>query len=116
MASEQARARYKNCIAPFTAGQIESISRVLGETSDGLTGAQIGHLLRSIEVDDSLLGGTKWKRIHDALVDFQNKHQVGNHIVMFITRAMEPAKHTSEPGRFQRWRITLNRTLAFSGM
>jgi ribosomal protein S19 len=31
---------------------------------------------------------TKWKRLFNALAGAQNQHQVGNHLIMFINRAM----------------------------
>jgi hypothetical protein len=46
----------------------------------------------------------------------QNQRQFGNHVVVFINRAMDPVQFTSDPTRFRRWRDRLNTLLAFSGM
>ena len=107
---------YRKPLAMFTEAQIESIAKLFGDTTCGLTGSEIGHLLLSIRVADSSPAMTKWKRLYNALVEHQNKHQVGNHIVQLITRAMAPAKFTTDPHRFDEWLSTLNPILAFSGM
>jgi len=59
---------------------------------------------------------TKWKRLFNALVGFQNQRQFGNHVIVFVTRAMNPVQYTSRPHVFATRRDQLNTVLAFSGM
>lgn len=59
---------------------------------------------------------TKWKRLYNAFVEFQNLHQVGNHVIVFIKRAMDPAKYTAKLTAFRSRRDQLNSVLAFSGL
>jgi uncharacterized protein (TIGR02391 family) len=100
----------------FAAAQLESISKVLGDTSDGLTGADIGHFLTECRVPDVDPALTKWKRLYNALVHYQNDRQFGNHVVAFIHKAMNPARWVGERPRFDGLRSQLNVTLAFAGL
>jgi len=102
-------------LPPFDAQHLTSISKILGDTTTGLTGSEISYLLGDCKVPDTSPDLTKWKRLFNALVQFQNKHQVGNHVVMFINRAMKPVQYTSHPDLFESRRVELNSVLAFSG-
>src|SRR5580704_1091029 len=103
-------------IPPFPAERLEALCRVLADTESGLTGSEIGHLLAQIQVEDPDPELTKWKRLYNAFVAFQNREQLGNHVIVFITRAMDPAKYTADLGGFQQRRDRLNSILAFCGV
>ena len=105
----------KQRIPPFTAERLEGISKVLGDTNEGLTGSEIEHLLRNCKIPNPTPDMTKWKRLHNAFVSFQNEHQVGNHVIVFIKRAMDPARYVGQPHIFRSRRDHLNSVLAFSG-
>ena len=105
-----------NRIPPFSGQQLESIAHVLGDTDTGLTGAEIGRLLAECRVPDVSPAMTKWKRLYNALVEFQNANQFGNHVVGFIHKAMNPVRYTAQPEVFNRRRNALNAVLAFAGM
>ena len=77
-------------IPPFTAQKLEAACRVLADTERGLSGSDIGYLLQDCKVQDTDPNMTKWKRLFNALAGAQNKHQVGNHLIMFINRALDP--------------------------
>ena len=100
----------------FGAQHVESVARLLGDTAEGLTGSEIGHFLLQCEMADPSAGMTKWKRLHNAFVDAQNQHRVGNHLVMFINRVMNPVRYTKTPQEFRRLRDELNIILAFAGL
>jgi uncharacterized protein (TIGR02391 family) len=68
-----------------------------------------------MKVQDVSSGMTKWKRLFNALVTIQNKHQVGNHLIMFINRAMNPVSYARDKNAFGWRRDELNVVLAFSG-
>jgi uncharacterized protein (TIGR02391 family) len=102
-------------IASFSSQHLEAACRVLADTAQGLTGTQIGRLLQEIKVADPSPGMTKWKRLFNALAEAQNRHQVGNHLIMFINRAMNPVSYASDSGTFAWRRDELNVVLAFSG-
>ncbi len=103
-------------ISPFNEQHLASIAKILADTSDGLTGSEIGHILQQIKVRDVSPEMTKWKRLFNALAGKQNEVKVGNHVLMFITRAMNPVQYTSNPHVFARRRDQLNTVLAFSAM
>ena len=94
---------------------MEAAAKVLGDTSMGLTGNEIGHILSDIRLDDIDAGMTKWKRLYNALARAQNHHQVGNHLIMFITRAMDPVRYTGAAELFATRQDALNVVLAFAG-
>lgn len=102
-------------IALFTAQKLEAACRVLADTTSGLSGSEIGYLLQDCKVDDVDPNMTKWKRLFNALAAAQNKHQVGNHLIMFINRALDPVNFVRDRERFEWMRNELNVVLAFSG-
>jgi len=58
---------------------------------------------------------TKWKRLFNAFVEWQNEKRVGNHVLMFINRAMNPVQYTADQDLFASRRDELNVVLAFCG-
>src|SRR5579875_1305795 len=106
---------FKNRVPPFPAERLEAISKVLADTETGLTGSQIDNLLRNCNIPNPTPDMTKWKRLYNAFVEFQNQHGVGNHVIVFIKRAMDPARYVEEPGVFRSRRDRLNSVLAFCG-
>lgn len=88
---------------------------MLADTDRGLTGEQIGYLLRDCRLKDVSPEMTKWKRLFNALVEAQNRHGVGNHLIMFINRAMDPVSYARDGATFEWRRTELNVVLSFSG-
>jgi uncharacterized protein (TIGR02391 family) len=103
-------------ISPFTSQQLTAICKVLGDTEDGLTGSEIGRLLEECRISDIDPTLTKWKRLFNAFASWQNSKQLGNCVLMFIARAMNPALYTRNAEVFASRRDELNVVLAFSGM
>jgi uncharacterized protein (TIGR02391 family) len=102
-------------ILPFNSQQLESIAQVLADTNEGLTGSEITRFLVDCGMEDPTPDMTKWKRLYNALAAAQNKHQVGNHVIMIINRAMNPVRYTTDPKQFARRREQCNAVLAFLG-
>jgi uncharacterized protein (TIGR02391 family) len=103
-------------VPPFEPQQLESICKILADTSEGLTGTELGYLLRQCQIPDVSPDMTKWKRLFNALVAMENEKRFGNHVVVFIAEAMNPARFTGDPLKFKSWREHLNPVLAFVGM
>ena len=103
-------------VPPFDAQHLTAIAKVLADTGDGLTGSEIAYLLQDCKVPDVSPGDTKWKRLFNALGQYQNQRQFGNHVVIFINKAMNPAQYTSKPHVFRQRRDQLNTVLSFSGI
>jgi uncharacterized protein (TIGR02391 family) len=100
----------------FNLQQLTSIAKILAETNTGLTGAQLENLLRDCRIPDVTPDQTKWKRLLNAFIAFQNKRQFGNHVVVFINKAMNPVQYTATADVFDSRRDELNIALAFCGL
>lgn len=100
----------------FNPQQLTSIAKILADTHAGLTGAQIDYLLRDCRIPDVTPDQTKWKRLLNAFIQFQNERQFGNHVVVFINKAMNPVQYTCTSDVFDSRRDELNTVLAFCGM
>jgi uncharacterized protein (TIGR02391 family) len=99
----------------FSSQHLEAACKVLGDTERGLTGSEIGHLLQEVKLADVSPEMTKWKRLFNAMAEAQNKYQVGNHLIMFINRALNPVSYARNRDAFEWRRDELNVVLAFSG-
>jgi uncharacterized protein (TIGR02391 family) len=102
-------------ISPFNAQQLEAMCKVLADTERGLTGTEIHYILQDCRLRDVSPEMTKWKRLFNALVEAQNTHQVGNHVIMFINRALNPVSYARDKGKFEWRRNELNVVLSFVG-
>jgi len=100
----------------FSQSELEAIAASLADTSDGLTGSEIGHILSTLKMADPAPTMTKWKRLHNAFVERQNYSQNRRAILQFIREAMKPERYAKQPERFEPMRTNLNRALAFSGL
>ncbi|USQ74317.1 TIGR02391 family protein (plasmid) [Roseomonas mucosa] len=100
----------------FEQVHLDAIARALAE--DGLTGAEIGHLLRVCHMgnEDPGTGVTKWKRLQIAFATRQNTAQNNRAIQEFIRQAMAPANHLSAPDRHEAMRFRLNKALLLAGL
>ena len=100
----------------FSQSELEAIAAALGDTSEGLTGSEIGHILATLKTADPNPDMTKWKRLHNAFVERQNYSQNRRAILEFIRQAMKPERYAKCPERFEPMRANVNRALAFSGL
>jgi hypothetical protein len=106
---------FMKLISPFSSQHLEAACRVLADNERGLSGTQIGRLLQEIEIVDTSPSMTKWKRLFNALAIAQNDHNIGNHLIMFINRAMNPVNYARGPATFVWRREELNVVLACCG-
>lgn len=100
----------------FTQSQVEAIAAALGDTDDGLTGAEISHLLNVCGMSDPTPQITKRHRLHNAFAASQNHRGDRGAVLAFIRRSMAPERHLRSPARFEPLRAKLNRALAFAGL
>src|SRR5680860_64082 len=99
----------------ISANILEGIARILGDTNRGLTGSEIGHILKTVKLTDIDPSSTKWKRIYNAFVEFQNKNQTSNNILNFVKLSMDPARYINSRDWFDEQRDKLNRQMSFAG-
>ena len=99
----------------FEAHILEGLCRTIGDTTDGLTGAEIGQVLLNSNIPDIDSQNTKWKRLYSAFADWQNQHQCSNHILRFVQDALQPVRYIGKEETFHNRRLEVNKRLAFIG-
>jgi uncharacterized protein (TIGR02391 family) len=103
-------------VSPFDDTVLRTICGIIGDTSEGLSGIEIGQLLASCGIDDPFPTATKRDRLYEALNQRQKRDNSGNQVVAFIYKAMNPVRYTRNPELFENRRFELNKALAFIGM
>lgn len=101
--------------SPINSGILEGISKILCDTSNGLTGPEIGKFLQESKISDIKSGNTKWKRLYNVFATFQNKKQLSNNILTFINISMNPARFIGKEEQFEWLRTELNQRICFIG-
>ena len=99
----------------FTQPILEVISKILGDTNEGLTGSEIQYLLAQSQITDIEPSLTKWKRLYSAFANYQNIQKCSNNILTFISLALAPAKYVDNPEIFAEKRNQINQQLSFIG-
>jgi len=99
----------------FDDSVLKAICDILGDTSRGLTGSEIGRLLQESNIEDLIPGFTKRDRLFEALNQRQKQDGCANNILSFIYKAMNPVRYTKSPHIFEERRFELNKALAFAG-
>ena len=69
-----------------------------------------------VNIPDIDSTNTKWKRLYNAFVNFQNRNQISNNILKFINKSMNPARFAGKNEQFEFLRAELNKRLAFIGL
>jgi len=102
-------------IPEFTESVLQRICDILGDTTTGLTGSQIGRYLRQLGIEDPFPNITKRHRLYEALSRRQQRDRCGNLVAAFIQTVMDPVLHTGDTEYFENKRRELNEVLAFAG-
>ncbi len=100
----------------FTQSQLEAIAGAMGDTNNGLTGSEIGHLLASCNMKDPHPALTKRHRLYNELALSQNERQDRLAVLAFIRKTIKPERFARDPQRFEPLRANLNLALAFAGL
>jgi uncharacterized protein (TIGR02391 family) len=95
---------------------LEAICGIVGDTSGGLTGSEIGRLLNRCSIDDPLPTMTKRHRLFEALRVKQDRDGCANNVLGFIQTAMDPARFLGSRDYFESLRGQVNEALAFCGL
>jgi hypothetical protein len=103
-------------IAKFDEANLQALADILGDTSTGLTGSEIGRYLRECGFPDPIPQMTKRHRLYAALAEKQNADGCANNILKFLTHVMNPVRHVGGRDYFETERGKLNSVLAFSGL
>ena len=108
-----------NCIESFNESELEALAKLCGNLPVGdreTTGSELTRYLRSAELPDSSPKLTKWVRVYNAFVEFQNEHHVGNNIVKFVSLLYSPCRYTECMDSFREEVQKLNKILALHGL
>jgi uncharacterized protein (TIGR02391 family) len=103
-------------IARLDAPTLEALSGVLGDTGSGLTGSEIGALLRQCQIDDVAPGITKRHRLYEALAARQERDGVANNVIAFVEATMHPARYVGKSQLFEERQASVNSVLALAGL
>lgn len=103
-------------VKSFDLATLESLSKILGDTTQGLTGPEISKFLAECSIEDPGLNSTKWKRVYDSLSLKQKSDRCANNVVYFIQHAMRPSRHFDKQEWFEDIRAKLNKVLSFEGL
>lgn len=102
--------------SPWSYAVLKAVADVLADTSDGLTGREIGDLLTRLYMEDPIPTATKRDRLAEAFVLRQKKDRSSKRIITFIVTAMEPVRYRARPELFTLRQDRLNEHLAFVGL
>lgn len=102
-------------VPPFDETLLEQVANVLGATSSGLTGGEIGVLLSNLSIPDPSPTHTKRVRLYHALSMKQRQNGTATNVAAFIQDAMNPVRYHADPAQFAERRAALNTVLAFAG-
>jgi len=103
-------------ISKFDEANLQALCDILGDTTTGLTGSEIGRYLGECSIDDPMPQMTKRHRLFGALRARQDQDNAGNAVVKFILHVMQPVRHVGNRDYFEGRRAELNAVLAFSGL
>lgn len=103
-------------VPSLDAATLEALCAVIGDTSEGLTGSEIGALLRQCQIDDVAPAITKRHRLSEALSARQQRDGVGNHVIAFVQAAMHPARYVGKSQLFAERQAGLNGVLSLAGL
>lgn len=106
----------KKIFSPIDGGTLEGIARILGNTEYGLTGTELSRFIPEAGLNDIDPTNTKWKRLFNSFINYQNQNKNSNLILKFTNITMKPSRFIGESERFEFMRGELNKRLSFIGL
>jgi uncharacterized protein (TIGR02391 family) len=95
---------------------LQKLCDVLGDTSTGLTGSDIGRYLARAGIDDPLPADAKRYRLFEALAACQRQDGCANNVLAFVVAVMAPVNYVGSAQLFEDRRVAVNEALAFAGL
>ncbi len=102
-------------IPSLPAPVLQKVADIIGDTSEGLTGSDIGRFLAQAGIADSDTS-TKRHRLYGALSVRQRQDGCANNVLGFVMAVMAPDNYVGVSHRFEERRIALNEALSFVGL
>jgi uncharacterized protein (TIGR02391 family) len=100
-------------IPSFPEGQIEALSKLLGECG---TGTDVSRVFSDRGLVDNSGETTKWRRLYWVFLQSQKQYDCANQVLDFIRSFMTPVRFIGRGEEFEARRQDLNAILAFSGL
>ena len=97
-------------------GTLEGLAKILADTEQGLTGTELSKFIPEAGLIDVDPSNTKWKRLYNSFVDYQNKNKNSNNILKFINLSMKPSRFIGHNDKYETIRAELNKRLSFIGL
>ena len=96
---------------------MENIAKIIGDTTEGYTGSEIIYNLQLWQIPDPSPNEklTKWVRIYNAFVNYQNQTHCSNQILKFIRGYFAPNRFVNNLSLFNDQREKVNLQLRFCG-
>ena len=94
---------------------LEGISKIIGDSGDGLKASEISLLLAQANIIDTDPTFTKWKRLYNSFANNQNENNCSDKILYFIQLSYAPSKFINDQEKFELKRRLLNQQLSFIG-
>ena len=95
---------------------LEAICKIIGDTGKGLTNTEIDRFLADSQIADIDSGNTKWKRLYNAFINYQKEKECSNKILLFIQKAINPARYLDREEEYEDLLYKLNKSLSFIGI
>lgn len=103
-------------VDPFPMDFIKGVADILAQTDyPGLTNSEIDTLLPMAGIARREDGGNKRNSLYMTLNNKQFAQKAGNCVVVFINKAMAPARYARDPGRFEQLRDQLGEFMVHYG-
>lgn len=102
-----------NSIPSFPEGQVEALAKTLGECGSG---SDITRVLNDRRLVDGSGESTKWRRLYSIFLATQLADRCANRVLDFIQAFLTPSRFVGKAEEFERRRLELNTSLAFSGL
>ena len=102
-------------IPSLNESHLQALCEVLGDTTSGLSGSEIGRYLSECNIPDPTPTLTKRFRLLEALRAKQRADRCANNVLAFIKKVMNPVLYHSMPDYYPQFRTRLNTPLAFTG-
>lgn len=106
----------KKIFNPIESGTLEGLAKILADTGQGLTGTELSKFIPEAGLNDIDPSNTKWKRLYNSFIDYQNKYQNSNCILKFINLSMKPSRFIGQNDKYEIIRAELNKQLSFIGL
>ena len=92
---------------------LETLCKTLGEA---LTNTEIDKYLADSGLKNVEPVGTKWRRLYNSFVEYQNRTQVSNGILKFVQISIHPTRFVHNKELFEATRTDLNKIFSFIGL